>query len=95
MDLDSVYRAEYRRCVATLTRLLGDIGLNLKAQQRRPRRDIPPTLKRQRSTCGQTPQYSTETTSRTTPGTIRWISPETSGQATRPVLPPAMPSRLP
>ncbi|MFD9939162.1 dihydrofolate reductase family protein [Nonomuraea sp. NPDC059023] len=27
MDLDRVYRAEYGRCVATLTRLLGDIGL--------------------------------------------------------------------
>src|SRR5690349_7524236 len=26
MDLDSVYRAEYGRCVATLTRLLGDIS---------------------------------------------------------------------
>jgi RNA polymerase sigma-70 factor (ECF subfamily) len=27
VDLDGVYRAEYGRCVATLTRLLGDIGL--------------------------------------------------------------------
>jgi RNA polymerase sigma-70 factor (ECF subfamily) len=27
MDVSSVYRAEYGRCVATLTRILGDIGL--------------------------------------------------------------------
>ena len=33
MDLDSVYRAEYGRCVATLTRLLGDIGLAEEAVQ--------------------------------------------------------------
>ncbi len=33
MDLDSVYRAEYGRCVATLTRLLGDIGLAEEAAQ--------------------------------------------------------------
>ncbi|HEY2222243.1 RNA polymerase sigma factor [Actinomycetospora sp.] len=33
MDLDAVYRAEYGRCVATLTRLLGDIGLAEEAVQ--------------------------------------------------------------
>jgi RNA polymerase sigma factor (sigma-70 family) len=33
MDLDSVYRAEYGRCVATLTRVLGDIGLAEEAVQ--------------------------------------------------------------
>src|SRR5947199_6783522 len=33
MDLDSVYRAEYGRCVATLARLLGDIGLAEEAVQ--------------------------------------------------------------
>jgi len=33
MDLDGVYRAEYGRCVATLTRLLGDIGLAEEAVQ--------------------------------------------------------------
>ncbi|MCU1685534.1 MAG: polymerase subunit sigma-24 [Amycolatopsis sp.] len=33
MDLDSVYRTEYSRCVATLTRLLGDIGLAEEAVQ--------------------------------------------------------------
>ncbi|WIX76475.1 RNA polymerase sigma factor [Amycolatopsis carbonis] len=33
MDLDSVYRAEYGPCVATLTRLLGDIGLAEEAVQ--------------------------------------------------------------
>jgi len=33
MDLDSVYRTEYGRCVATLTRLLGDIGLAEEAVQ--------------------------------------------------------------
>ncbi len=33
MDLASVYRAEYGRCVATLTRLLGDIGLAEEAVQ--------------------------------------------------------------
>ncbi|MGW5717599.1 RNA polymerase sigma factor [Amycolatopsis sp. NPDC003865] len=33
MNLDSVYRAEYGRCVATLTRLLGDIGLAEEAVQ--------------------------------------------------------------
>ncbi|WP_037314461.1 RNA polymerase sigma factor [Amycolatopsis orientalis] len=33
MDLDGVYRAEYSRCVATLTRLLGDIGLAEEAVQ--------------------------------------------------------------
>ncbi|MGP4023466.1 RNA polymerase sigma factor [Actinomadura sp. 3N407] len=33
MDLDSVYRAEYGRCVATLTRILGDIGLAEEAVQ--------------------------------------------------------------
>lgn len=33
MDLDDVYRAEYGRCVATLTRLLGDIGLAEEAVQ--------------------------------------------------------------
>jgi RNA polymerase sigma-70 factor (ECF subfamily) len=32
-DLDSVYRAEYGRCVATLTRLLGDLGLAEEAVQ--------------------------------------------------------------
>ena len=33
MDLASVYRAEYGRCVATLARLLGDIGLAEEAVQ--------------------------------------------------------------
>jgi RNA polymerase sigma-70 factor (ECF subfamily) len=33
VDLTSVYRAEYGRCVATLTRLLGDIGLAEEAVQ--------------------------------------------------------------
>jgi len=33
MDVTSVYRAEYGRCVATLTRLLGDIGLAEEAVQ--------------------------------------------------------------
>jgi len=33
MDLTSVYRAEYGRCVATLTRLLGDIELAEEAVQ--------------------------------------------------------------
>ncbi|GAA3613878.1 RNA polymerase sigma factor [Nonomuraea rosea] len=33
MDLDRLYRAEYGRCVATLTRLLGDIGLAEEAVQ--------------------------------------------------------------
>ena len=33
MDLTGVYRAEYGRCVATLTRLLGDIGLAEEAVQ--------------------------------------------------------------
>jgi RNA polymerase sigma-70 factor (ECF subfamily) len=33
MDLTSVFRAEYGRCVATLTRLLGDIGLAEEAVQ--------------------------------------------------------------
>ena len=33
MDIDRVYRAEYGRCVATLTRLLGDIGLAEEAVQ--------------------------------------------------------------
>jgi RNA polymerase sigma factor (sigma-70 family) len=33
MDLAGVYRAEYGRCVATLTRLLGDIGLAEEAVQ--------------------------------------------------------------
>ncbi|TDQ04816.1 RNA polymerase sigma factor [Labedaea rhizosphaerae] len=33
MDIDDVYRAEYGRCVATLTRLLGDIGLAEEAVQ--------------------------------------------------------------
>ncbi|QFU94248.1 RNA polymerase sigma factor [Amycolatopsis sp. YIM 10] len=33
VDLDGVYRAEYGRCVATLTRLLGDIGLAEEAVQ--------------------------------------------------------------
>lgn len=33
MDVDSVYRAEYGRCVATLTRVLGDIGLAEEAVQ--------------------------------------------------------------
>ncbi|MEP6853314.1 MAG: RNA polymerase sigma factor [bacterium] len=33
MELVSVYRAEYGRCVATLTRLLGDIGLAEEAVQ--------------------------------------------------------------
>ena len=27
MNLDEIYRAEYGRCVATLARLLGDIGI--------------------------------------------------------------------
>ncbi|WP_163510543.1 RNA polymerase sigma factor [Fodinicola acaciae] len=33
LDFDGVYRAEYGRCVATLTRLLGDIGLAEEAVQ--------------------------------------------------------------
>ncbi|MGH3243070.1 MAG: RNA polymerase sigma factor, partial [Spirillospora sp.] len=33
MDLDGVFRAEYGRCVATLTRFLGDIGLAEEAVQ--------------------------------------------------------------
>ena len=33
MDLDGVFRTEYGRCVATLTRLLGDIGLAEEAVQ--------------------------------------------------------------
>jgi RNA polymerase sigma-70 factor (ECF subfamily) len=33
MDLDGLYRAEYGRCVATLTRMLGDIGLAEEAVQ--------------------------------------------------------------
>ncbi|MFD6065960.1 RNA polymerase sigma factor [Amycolatopsis lurida] len=33
MDLDGIYRAEYGRCVATLTRLLGDITLAEEAVQ--------------------------------------------------------------
>ena len=33
MDMASVYRAEYGRCVATLARLLGDIGLAEEAVQ--------------------------------------------------------------
>ena len=33
MDLAALYRAEYGRCVATLTRLLGDIGLAEEAVQ--------------------------------------------------------------
>ena len=33
MDLDGIYRTEYGRCVATLTRLLGDIGLAEEAVQ--------------------------------------------------------------
>jgi RNA polymerase sigma-70 factor (ECF subfamily) len=33
MDMASVYRAEYSRCVATLVRLLGDIGLAEEAVQ--------------------------------------------------------------
>jgi RNA polymerase sigma factor (sigma-70 family) len=33
MDMASVYRAEYGRCVATLTRLLGDIGIAEEAVQ--------------------------------------------------------------
>ena len=33
MDVTSVYRAEYGRCVATLTRFLGDIGLAEEAVQ--------------------------------------------------------------
>jgi RNA polymerase sigma factor (sigma-70 family) len=33
VDVGSVYRAEYGRCVATLTRLLGDIGLAEEAVQ--------------------------------------------------------------
>ncbi|MDD7969286.1 RNA polymerase sigma factor [Actinomycetospora lemnae] len=33
MDLTDVYRAEYGRCVATLTRLLGDLGLAEEAVQ--------------------------------------------------------------
>ncbi|WP_308208058.1 RNA polymerase sigma factor [Actinomadura madurae] len=32
-DLDAIYRAEYGRCVATLTRVLGDIGLAEEAVQ--------------------------------------------------------------
>jgi hypothetical protein len=35
MDLDSVYWAEYGRCVATLTRLLGDIGRFLEVRRAR------------------------------------------------------------
>ena len=52
MDLTSVYRAEYGRCVATLTRLLGDIGLAEEAVQdafavamtevAEPRQGLPP-----------------------------------------------------
>ncbi|MCA2225230.1 RNA polymerase sigma factor [Nonomuraea aurantiaca] len=33
LDLDGIYRAEYGRCVATLTRVLGDIGLAEEAVQ--------------------------------------------------------------
>jgi RNA polymerase sigma factor (sigma-70 family) len=33
MDITGIYRAEYGRCVATLTRLLGDIGLAEEAVQ--------------------------------------------------------------
>ena len=33
MDMAGVYRAEYGRCVATLARLLGDIGLAEEAVQ--------------------------------------------------------------
>src|SRR2546423_158195 len=33
MDVASIYRAEYGRCVATLARLLGDIGLAEEAAQ--------------------------------------------------------------
>jgi RNA polymerase sigma factor (sigma-70 family) len=33
MDLDGIYRAEYGRCVATLARLLGDIGIAEEAVQ--------------------------------------------------------------
>jgi RNA polymerase sigma-70 factor (ECF subfamily) len=33
MDMASIYRAEYGRCVATLTRLLGDLGLAEEAVQ--------------------------------------------------------------
>ncbi|HET6286009.1 MAG TPA: sigma-70 family RNA polymerase sigma factor, partial [Amycolatopsis sp.] len=33
MDFDGIYRAEYGRCVATLTRLLGDISLAEEAVQ--------------------------------------------------------------
>ena len=33
MDLASIYRAEYGRCVATLVRLLGDINLAEEAVQ--------------------------------------------------------------
>src|SRR5919197_5429806 len=33
MDMATVYRAEYGRCVATLTRLLGDIGIAEEAVQ--------------------------------------------------------------
>ncbi|MFE5566475.1 RNA polymerase sigma factor [Amycolatopsis japonica] len=33
MDVDGIYRAEYGRCVATLTRLLGDISLAEEAVQ--------------------------------------------------------------
>src|SRR5215213_9800943 len=33
MDVAEVYRAEYGRCVATLVRLLGDIGLAEEAVQ--------------------------------------------------------------
>ena len=32
-ELAALYRAEYGRCVATLTRLLGDIGLAEEAVQ--------------------------------------------------------------
>jgi RNA polymerase sigma-70 factor, ECF subfamily len=33
MDLAGIYRAEYGRCVATLTRFLGDINLAEEAVQ--------------------------------------------------------------
>ncbi|MEV4515465.1 RNA polymerase sigma factor [Dactylosporangium sp. NPDC049525] len=33
MDIEDIYRAEYGRCVATLTRLLGDIGIAEEAVQ--------------------------------------------------------------
>ena len=33
MDLAGLYRAEYGRCVATLARLLGDIGIAEEAVQ--------------------------------------------------------------